>query len=368
MELTRLRPIYEEAGPYVTLHVETGRDTEDAESRMDARWTTIRHDLERFGLDSALIEEIGDRVRANTHRPGAVRRTLVANDDKILFDDVQTGESSRPEVIDRAELPELSAWLAQEDQAVPFVLVVADREGADIEVHRALARPAEDSRTVTGETFYITKVAEGDWAHKQFQQTAENTWKHNAGLVADAVRSLAREHRPALVLVAGEVRARAEVTAALEDGEELGEVVQVESGGRAAGSSDEALWDEVRAHLARAAAAADADVAARLDEARGRGEGAATGIQEVLTALAKAQVEHLVVDLDEVRKHTVDPGAHDGLALPKSAVAAEELPADRVLVAAAALSGARLSVLPAAMSRGGGVSALLRWDDSTAQP
>lgn len=365
MDLTRLRPVYEEPGPYVTLHVETGRTTEDGESQVDARWTSIRHDLERFGLGGDLVAEIGDRVRSNTHLPGAVRRTVVANDDGILFDDVQAGESSQPEVVDRAELPELSGWLAQEDQAVPFVLAVVDREGADIEVHRALTRPADDSETVTGETFYITKVAVGDWAHKQFQQTAENTWKHNAALVAEAVHSLARRHRPAVVLVAGEVRARSEVTAALQDQgvEELGDVLQVESGGRAAGASEEALWQEVRGHLTRVAAGTDAEVAARLDEARGRGEGAATGLQEVLDALAKAQVEHLVVDLAALAGHTVDPGAHEGLALPEPAAGARELPADRALVASAALSGATLSVLPAAMSRGGGVSALLRWAD-----
>ena len=51
-------------------------------------------------------------------------------------------------------------------------------------------------------------------------------------------------------------------------------------------------------------------------------------------------------------------------ALPASAQDATGLPADRVLVAAAALTGADLTVLPAAMTHGGGASALLRWDDA----
>jgi hypothetical protein len=50
--------------------------------------------------------------------------------------------------------------------------------------------------------------------------------------------------------------------------------------------------------------------------------------------------------------------------LPELAASADELPADRVVVAAAALTDAALSVLPAAMARGGGVSALLRWSDN----
>jgi|tagenome__1003787_1003787.scaffolds.fasta_scaffold20917107_3 hypothetical protein len=60
----------------------------------------------------------------------------------------------------------------------------------------------------------------------------------------------------------------------------------------------------------------------------------------------------------------VDVGrARTGLPLPAPALDATELPADRVLVAAAALTGARVSVLPASVAHGGGASALLRWDD-----
>jgi hypothetical protein len=365
MDLRRVRPVFEESGPFVTVHVEVGRANENPEGQMEARWTHVRHELEHLGTAEQLVEDIGGRVTENHHQSGDVRRTIVASDSKVLLDELQVGHSVAPEIVDHGALPDLSGWLVTEDQSVPFVLAVVDRVGADIDAFRAFSHGSSDHETVQGESFYITKVSAGDWAEKQFQQTAEDSWKHNAGLVSDAVRSLTRRHHIRLVLVAGEVRARAEVLHALADHVgEVGTVVEIEEGGRAAGASDEALWSAVQERLVEAGRAADADLANRLDEARGRGEGGATGLDEVLEALAKAQVEHLAVDLSALAEKSVRPGDHFGLPLPELAASADELPADRVVVAAAALTDAALSVLPAAMARGGGVSALLRWSDN----
>jgi hypothetical protein len=368
MDLTRLRPVFEHSGPYLTVHAEVGRTTETAGAQQESRWTTVRHELERAHADDRLVSEVGRRLQENTHAAGAVRRTLVATGDKVLLDDVQVGETHWPEVLDRDELPDLAAWAAAEDRAIPFVLVITDRTGADVQAYRALAGGPAEQETVSGETFYITKVPQGDWAQPQFQQTAENAWEQNARLVADEARTLTRRYGAALVLVAGEVRARAEVTRALEshDPGSIGTVVQVESGGRAEGSSDEALWDEVRAHLAEAEREADAEVAGLLDEARGRGEGAATGLDEVLEALRKSQVDRLVLDLQALSERTVTAADLDGVPLPEPAASSDDLPADRALLAAGALTGARLTVLPKSMARGGGASALLRWAEPPA--
>jgi hypothetical protein len=370
MDLTRLRPVFEHAGPYLTVHAEVGRTTESAAAQQESRWTTVRHELERAHADDRLVSEVGRRLQENTHADGAVRRTLVTTGDQVLLDEVQVGETHWPEVLDRDELPDLAAWAAAEDRAIPFVLVITDRLGADVQAYRALAGGVAEQETVTGsETFYITKVPQGDWAQPQFQQTAENAWEQNARLVADEARTLARRYGAALVLVAGEVRARAEVTRALEshDTGSIGTVVQVESGGRAEGSSYEALWAEVRAHLAEAEREADAEVAGLLEEARGRGEGAATGLDEVLEALRKAQVDRLVLDLQALSERTVTAADLDGVPLPEPAASSDDLPADRALLAAGALTGARLTVLPKSLARGGGASALLRWSEPIAR-
>jgi hypothetical protein len=365
MHLERLRHVFEQPGPYLTLHVDVSRNSERGAEQMESRWTTIRHELERASLPASLVSRLDERVHENTHVSGEVRRTIVAAGDEILLDDVQAGHNPHPEVVDVADLPDLAGWIDVEDQALPFVLAVVDRTGGEVSAYRAATAGPVDEDSVTGQTYYITKVSEGDWAQKQFQQTAENRWHENAELVAQAVLTSARTHGARTVLVAGQVRARSEVVKAVTNLDHgVGSVIEVESGGRAEGASDEAMWDEIRQHLRTLVAAGDADVVARLDEGRGRGQGVATGIDEVLDALVKGQVEQLVVDLEALAATSVKPGQYAGLPLPEPAVEADDLPADRVLVAAGALTGARITVLSAPLAHGGGASALLRWDDA----
>jgi hypothetical protein len=363
MHLHRIRPVLDRDGPFITLHVDVGRGTEDAAQQREARWTTIRHELARLECPENLMEDVRGRLDEVTHLPGEARRTLVSDGEDVVFDDLQAGHTHSPESVDHGPLPDLAGWLSLADQALPFVLVVADRTGADIEVHEAAMEPPTAQETVTGNTFYITKVAEGDWAQKQFQQSAENTWHHNATLVSDTVRSLIRKHRPRAVLVAGDVRARSDIIEMLrahEAGTDGVSVISVESGGRAAGASPEALWAEMRRNLAALQAERDAEVASRLDEARGRGEGAVHGLDDVMGALEEARVDRLVLDLASVQEGTVDFTGYPGLRVPPSA-RERAVPADRALVAGAALTDAQLSLLPANMGRGGGVSALVRW-------
>jgi hypothetical protein len=365
MDSARLRHVFEESGPYLTLHVDVGRTDEHGADQVESRWTTIRHELERAEIPDDLVAELDEVLHRNTHLSGEVRRTVVAAGGRVLMDELQTGHNPHPEVVDVADLPDLASWVDVEDQAVPFVLALVDRIGGDVQTYRATSQPAVDEQSVTGQTFYVTKVAEGDWAQKQFQQTAENRWHENAELVAEAVRAAALEHRAGLVLVAGEVRARAEVVRAIQRLDHgFDDVVEIESGGRAEGASEEALWAEVHERLRESVAAADTELSARLDQGRGQGVGVATGLDEVMDALVKGQVDELVVDLGVLADRTVEPGRFEGLALPAPAVDARELPADRALVAAAVLTGAAIRVLPAALAHGGGASAVLRWDES----
>ena len=65
-------------------------------------------------------------------------------------------------------------------------------------------------------------------------------------------------------------------------------------------------------------------------------------------------------------ERTVKAADLDGVPLPEPAASSDDLPADRALLAAGALTGARLTVLPKSLARGGGASALLRWSEQPA--
>jgi hypothetical protein len=361
MKLGSIQDLYAHSGPFVTVHMDVSRNTEDARQQLDARWSTVSRELNDAGVDRALVDQIESRVREQTEVPGEARRTIVAAGGEIVFDDVRAGHTIWPETTSVGPLPDLAGWLHQVDGQVPFVLVTADREGADIDVYRAMSKPDAAHQEVHGETLHIQKVPQGDWAQKQFQQRSENVWQKNAREVADAVRTACAEQRPRLVVLAGDDRARAEINDALE-GLQC-DVEQVDAGGRAAGSSEEALWNDVREVLARFEAFDAQQVSERLMEKTGQGSGAARGLPDVLDALVQGKVERLMLDLQAAHDMTVKPSEHPGLALPSSAAQESELPADQVLVAVGAATDTDLSVLSTDQTKGAGVAALLRWDD-----
>lgn len=360
MLLDRIRHVFEHPGPYLTIHAEVGKSTQNGHRQLDARWTTLRHELEDQAVPTELVEDLERRLREVHHLPGEVRRTLVVAGDEVVLDELHTGHALWPETFDRGELPDLSGWLRAADREVPFLLVQVDRTGGDLDFYRAADTRPEHREVEGAARFYITKVPQGDWAQSQYQRGAEENWKHNAQEVADAVASVVREKRPRLLLVAGDVRAVQQLTDVLPDLPT--EVVRLESGGRAAGTSEQALNEEIQRVLAEHEARHQQQIADQLAEASGRGQGeAAVGVRDVLDAFVRGQVDTLVLDLSAVTGERVHPGEFEGLVLPSPAADAEELPADRVLLAAAALSDAQVAVLPAELVPTEPVAALLRW-------
>ncbi|HWJ83247.1 MAG TPA: Vms1/Ankzf1 family peptidyl-tRNA hydrolase [Nocardioides sp.] len=370
MRLQQIRNVLDHPGPYVTLHLDVSRATEDARQQAASRWTTTRHELEHQGVSQELIEQLGERLAEPTHLPGEVRRTIVASPEQVLLDDARSGGSSWPETVSVGPLPDLAGWLSMTDGQFPFALVRTDRVGADIEMYVAPSRPAAERTTVAGDTFDITKLPEGDWAQDKYQRRAENTWAANARLVAEQLRALDARYRPRLVVLCGDVRACAELASVL--GEVPGAtVVTVGSGGRAAGTSEEALWDDVHRLLDEQRARDTDELLQELARGTAVGEGVITGPDRVADAFVKGGVERLVLDLEDAHNAQVTAADHEGLALPGAAPSAGPLPADQVLVAAAAMTDAELAVLPHEVplpqefALAQGVAATLRWDDRT---
>jgi hypothetical protein len=361
MQLSTLQDVYAHPGPYVTVHMDVSRNSENAVQQIDARWTTARKSLHSEGVDEKLVERIGDRLMEPVDVGGEVRRTIVAAGGEIVFDEVTAGHSIWPDVVACGDLPDLSGWLHQVDGQLPFMLVAADREGADIDFYPSLTTAESVHREVDGDALHLHKFHGGGWSHKRFQRRSENQWDSNAREVADEVRAAVARRRPRVVMLAGDDRARAAITESL-DGIPC-EVVQLTSGGRAAGSSSEALWEDVRRVLARLEAEDEQELTGRLEEKWRQGSGAVLGVDDVIDALVQHKVDTLIVDLQKAHDVAVDPTRHPGLPLPEQARASKELPADQVLVAAGAATDASIAVLPAAQTKGGGVAAMLRWDD-----
>jgi Bacterial archaeo-eukaryotic release factor family 2 len=363
MNLAGIQRLYHHDGPFVNLHVDVSRESEAAARGMESRWNTISRQLAEAGADPGPLDQLGGLVRKPSGLPGEARRTVVAEGEEIVFDDVRMGHGAWPEVTDVGPLPDLSGWLAQVDGEFPFVLVVADREGADIDVYRAVSEQRQAHESVQGQTLHVHKVPAGDWA--ELQGSTEEVWRRNARLIADASRTVAKEYGARLALLAGEVRARAEISRALQSGGNL-QVVEVEGGGRAPGSSADALWDEANTAIGQQWAEDRQHVMDRLEEQSGQDHAVARGLRNVMQALERGQVERLVLDLHSAHEQTIAPGDFPGIRLPAAAAQAGRLAADQALVAVGAMTDADLTVLPVSSVGGDGIAALLRWEDQPA--
>lgn len=356
MRLTAVKDIVAEPGPYVTVHVEVGRASENPRQQLDARWTTVRHALQ----DEDVAEEVLDRLAEKFAEPPAVYddafRTIVATRDQVLFDDVVPGECPVPEGVETGLLPDLGPWLAAADGRAGFALAICDREGGDVSWHRSVHDAARDESEAGGRTLHEHKVG-AQVAEPQYQRHSEKTWQANAQDVAAELRSLAKRAGTRALVLAGDPRIRSMVA------DELGEghlpVVEVESGNRAEGSSPEVMWGEIEEALAAQVAREEGELVERLGAGEGQAGATARGLEAVLESFVNGQVATLLVDLDEIREHPVDTGAYAGLPLPEGV--SGSLPADRLLLAVAATTDADV-VHVDSLRIDGPVAALLRWD------
>jgi hypothetical protein len=102
-----------------------------------------------------------------------------------------------------AHLLPLLGWL---EAHPPYVEVVTDRTGAEI---TAVARGdvTGHTTTVVGPDDVIERNAPGGWAQPRYRRRAEDSWRHNAGAVAEATARALHSVGADLLLVAGDVRA-----------------------------------------------------------------------------------------------------------------------------------------------------------------
>ncbi len=61
---------------------------------------------------------------------------------------------------------------------MPFLLVVADREGSDIEVYSASMREPTETREIHGDQDFIQKVKVGGWSQGRYQNSTEEVHRN----------------------------------------------------------------------------------------------------------------------------------------------------------------------------------------------
>jgi hypothetical protein len=359
-----LAPVVVAPGPFATVELATEQAVENAAQIEERRWRALREALAAAGAPEAVLESI-DPLIGDAHLEGN-GFTIVANGDGVLLAEHHPGPPWREEAR-WASLPSLVPLLAHRQAAPPVVAVVADRRGADLVAFHPGTAEQTHYQAGGGED-PLARSQPGGWSQRRYQQRAENTWEHNAKDVAEEVTRLAEGMQARLVVAAGDVRALQLLQDALP--QQWVDVLRVMDGGRSEDGSLERLTDEIRPFVVEVVDEDNARILEKFREERGQRDRAVEVAAATLAALAKAQVEVLLVsdDPDDDRSAWFGPEA-TAVALRREDLVGLGVDAPLegrlvdVAVRATLGTGAGVRVVPPEQVPGEGLGALLRWSD-----
>jgi hypothetical protein len=356
MDTSNLSTLYQSKGPFATALIDVGHETETGEHEHELRVRAACEQLREQGADEDVVTAVAERLSELVTDPAPVCRLVVASAEGVLHDEVAATRADQP-VVTWGPLPDLAGWIEHRDSAVRFVLALVDHEGGDVALYDSDVPEPEDGASAGGEERFVHKVPVGGWSALRYQHNTENVWARNAEAVVDeVVGHVRRGHR--LVLLAGDPRSRGIVRDALAD--TAAEVVELETGSRAEDGGDEAQAQAIREALMEHVVGRRVALVHELRERTGAGGAAASGVDEVADAFVRGQVDTLLIDPAAAAESELDPARHPGLVLGNGVEG--PVRADTGLVAAAVLTGARVSVLGRSALGGAPAAALLRWD------
>ena len=360
VDAPELAELVQADGPFATVYLTTEGAVENAAQRNEQHWKTLRAQLGDAGAPESVLAAI-DPLVADAHLHGRCL-AVVATADGVVH--VEHGPHPLPRDLARwAPLPSLVPLLDWRQEDPPRVVVLADRQGADLAAYR---RSGPDlHREAGGMADPVAKSAPGGWSQRKYQQRAENTWEHNAHDVAEQLTRLVDRVGARLVIVAGDVRAVQLLGEALP--REVAEHVSEVPGGRSPDGSADVVAEEADRVLTEAVARDTAALVEKLREELGQGDRAVEGAEPTLEALSMSQVEVLLVhdDVFDDRRAWFGPEpaqvATSEQTLRDLGVQARPARLADVAVRAALATGAGIRVVPPADAPSDGLGAILRW-------
>ncbi|RIJ76742.1 hypothetical protein D1871_10680 [Nakamurella silvestris] len=354
--------------PFLSISLDTSRTSGVTERATELRWRALVEKLRAPWLPAPVREQIAETVLRPAPRSGPSGRYVVASADGVALDLVLPEPPVRDEIV-VGPAPHLLPLIRATRQRPSYVLVVVDRAGADIDFVVGVGAEAWH-RTITGSNDELHKVKSGLLSQRRVQARAEDSWDRNAAEVAKEVDAIVREYRPALVLVAGDQTAVAALQGAIGEGTRT-LVRRLPTGTRADGASAAALDAAVKVEQDRYEAARRALVLDRFNSAEARQTAAVQGVEDVVTALGRSQVEHLLLHDDPLSTFAVwaGPGPEHISSSAQGLQAAGvtdpvRVRADAAIVWSAVAGGGEVTLLADTdRTLTNGIGAVLRWSD-----
>src|SRR4051794_12120401 len=266
MQLSELTPLVTSPGPFVTVHVQTESDVEQAADRYDLQWKDIVRELAERGVDERTIAAV--EAARGEHADGASRFVVASTADASVKLALPLEQPPAAPVVDVAPLPHLLPLVDALTTQVPYVVAVVDREGAEVWSSAGTTEELDHEGTVERPT--TRGQARRD------QRSTNNSWRGTEQDAAATVERMAREASAEVILFAGETKTVAGVKAMLPTA--LQEKVVDVPGTRHADGSEPLLRQAIHDTLARHAASEVLDLLADYSQERGQAKRACDGV------------------------------------------------------------------------------------------
>jgi hypothetical protein len=359
-----LEALAERAGPFATVSIALEGRGAYGQNADRARRKDVDEALAQAGAPESTRQVI-DETLAGVGPD--VEGVIAVADEQGVVHVERLAEAPSAEFMRWAALPSMSGVIEHRQAAIPRVVVLADRHGADIVVE------ADDHVRrfeADGATHPIRKSAPGGWSQRRCQQRVENTWAKNAGHVTEMLVPLIAEIEPTLVILGGDERAvdliRNDLPASVQA------LTRQITSGRATDGSDDQRDDDIE-RLVRTAVAEDTmELIRNFEEAAQSAGRAANGADHTLAALRLAQVDTLLVHDDPADDRVgwfgTVPGHVTLDAEDITTADSDEVPSAAglidVAIHGALRTGAAIRVIPKVAAINGGIGAILRWSNS----
>ncbi|WP_149360613.1 baeRF2 domain-containing protein [Lolliginicoccus suaedae] len=295
MDIKELKDRLENAhGPFLSIYIDDSHNTEDAGKARELRWRDIAARAREQGAPDALVDRIqslSERWRPPIGRRG---RALVFSEDSVVVDEELPFVPDQPDA--RFSLmPHLLPLFEHGVTRQTIMVAEVDRTGVDVrcidEYGHTLASDSEDQ-----ERHPVHKANVGDrfsWA--RVEERTEEMIDRNHRDTADHLAAAAREIRPSILVLAGEVQARTSIEQLLPD-DVRAIAHQVTGGGRAEGTDDAQLEDAITDLVRKRQSEKVAEALERFRIESGRSSGyAVDGLHTIAANLQQGNVDTLLV-------------------------------------------------------------------------
>ena len=372
--LAKYSELFRKPGPWCMAYVDASAGTVDGLEAADVQPDNVRNALAGLGASEDDLEAVAGAIQPATGEPSPISRYVLVRQGEVVINELLPGALLGPEQISTDVVPDLLPLLKHHPDGFAYVVAEVSREEGEIRLHRAGRQAAEESQHIRGSDENLKKVPVGGWSQGRYQRHTEEIWRRNADQVVEQIDKVVRENNARLLVLAGDIRARQLVADQLSEASKA-ILSTVDSHTLAAGSDREKFEDEVNSLVAQQWATEQGQLVDRLAEQEGQANPeSATGFGAVVHALQQAQVEVLMFDDGSLTDRTVLAlNAEPWLATSEEeSLGAEVLgkvPAAAALLRAAALTDARVELVPsAALPDGVEIAALLRWPTGPGVP